>query len=131
MNLFDAQYQKIMESLTPLVLEDEEPISSSLYGRAFKRILNDEEFRTDSTGKKVKIPMGYSYRQGDDGVGIAVPPGEQVKADRRGRLHAVPKGCLFKIGKNGKGLVVAPGEVTHETAEGQLETLKQLSRRRV
>jgi len=88
----------------------------------------EENCQTDTLGHKVDIPIGYSFKIGADGFGIAVGPCDAVKADKVGRIHAVPKGYVLKIGKNGKGVVVAPNEPTRQTKEGQLELLKRLNK---
>jgi len=125
MDLFNTYYQGIMESIVPL-LEDEEPaLPSSLYAKTFKRILNEDAVRIDQTGKKIKIPTSYTFKEGPDGTGIAVGPCDQLKVDRVGRAHTVPRGYIFKIGKNGKGIVLKPGEATRETKGGQIEKIKQ------
>ncbi|RYZ79072.1 MAG: hypothetical protein EOP04_28455 [Proteobacteria bacterium] len=82
-------------------------------------------YRTDKLENKVRIPPGYGFRVGPDGVGVAIGPCDAAKQDRRGRLHSVPRGYELKIGRNGKGLVVAQGDPTTETKDGQIELIKK------
>lgn len=98
------------------------------FTKKFLEVLREDTRQTDKQGRKVEIPLGYSFRIGTDGFGIAVGPCDMVQMDKVGRIHAVPKGFVLKIGKNGKGVVVDPNEPTRQTKEGQLELLKRLNK---
>lgn len=94
----------------------------------FMELLQEgETVRTDKLGNKVKIPPGYTFKEGPDGTGVAIAPCAVPTVDKVGRLHSVPKGYVLKIGKNGKGVVVPQGEGTKETKEGQIQLLKRLN----
>lgn len=130
MNRFDREVEELPKSLSieedsssPLELP---PLGS--YKEKFLKLLREGNTRTDKRGNKVDIPPGYSYQEGPDGVGVAIPPCATTEIDKVGRLHPVPKGYVMKIGKNGKGLVVPQGEPTRQTKEGQLELIKRLKK---
>lgn len=94
----------------------------SLYEKIFKQVLLEEEAsRTDSTGGRVKVPLGYKYKEGDNGKGVAIPPSAKAKQDEVGKLHGVPTGHSLKVGKNGKGIVAPAGEPTTEDEKGQIK----------
>lgn len=84
--------------------------------------------RVDKLGNKVTIDPGYSYKEGSDGVGVAIAPCATPTVDKVGRMHSVGKGYVLKIGKNGKGLVVPSNEGTRETKEGQIELIRRLNK---
>lgn len=88
----------------------------------FKSLLLEKDpKRTDKTGQEVAVPLGYGYKEGDDGKGFAVPPCNTVEKDRVGRLHTKPPGHIMRMGRNGRGIVIPLGEPTTETKEGQIQ----------
>ena len=127
MSDFNRLYKTLMESLS----SENIPLSSlvipkipSFEENFLEALREGATLRTDQLGNQVKIPPGYGFKVGPDGVGVAIGPCDTVKQDRCGKLHSVPKGYALKIGKNGKGIVVAQGESTKETKMGQIELIK-------
>jgi hypothetical protein len=110
-------------------------MKDNLFERTFRKLLCQDTTepllegiteRTDRLGHKVKIPPGYTFKEGPDGFGVAIAPCASASVDKVGRLHSVPKGYVLKIGKNGKGVVVPQGDPTRETKLGQIELIKKL-----
>lgn len=103
--------------------------TTSRFKNHFLEVLREgATVRTDKLGNKVEIPPGYTFKEGPDGVGVAIAPCAVATVDKVGRLHSVSRGYVLKIGKNGKGIVVPQGESTRETKEGQIELLKKLNK---
>jgi hypothetical protein len=101
----------------------------SRFEKHFLEVLREgATVRIDKLGNKVIIPPGYTFKEGPDGVGVAIAPCATPTVDKVGRVHSVGKGYTLKIGKNGKGVVVAQGEGTRETKEGQIELIKRISK---
>ena len=101
---------------------------SSRFEKHFFEVLKEgATVRIDKLGNKVTIPPGYTFKEGPDGVGVAIAPCAIPTVDNVGRMHSVGKGYTLKIGKNGKGVVVPQGEGTRETKEGQIELIKRLN----
>lgn len=102
---------------------------SSRFEKHFVESLSEGAIvRTDKLGNKVTIPPGNTFKEGPDGVGVAIAPCAIPTVDKVGRMHSVGKGYVLKIGKNGKGVVVPQNEGTRETKEGQIELIKRLNK---
>jgi hypothetical protein len=131
MSEFNQLYKTLIESLS----SESIPLSSlvlpnipSFEENFLEALREGATVRTDQLGNRVKIPPGYGFKVGPDGVGVTIDPCDTAKQDNRGRLHSVPKGYVLKIGKNGKGIVVPQGEPTRETKEGQIELIKMFKK---
>lgn len=81
-------------------------------------------FRTDGTGKRIKIPCGAGYRQGKNKRGVVIKPGDSAKEDEVGQMHSVPPCQHLKAGANKKAISVCPGDSTTEK-NGQIMSRKK------
>jgi hypothetical protein len=98
-----------------------------IFERHFIRVLREDcpvTYRTDATGKRVKIPCGAGYRQGKNGLGVVIKAGDTAKEDETGQMHSVPPCQHLKAGSNKKAIPVCPGEPTYEK-NGQIISRKK------
>lgn len=89
----------------------------SIFERNFISLLEEDcpvSYRTDGTGKRIKIPCGAGYRQGKNKRGVVIKPGDTAKEDEVGQMHSVPPCHHLKAGSNKKAIPVCPGESTSE-----------------
>jgi len=103
-------------------------IDMGKFERNFMKVLLEEDcpstYRTDATGKRIKIPCGSGYRQGKNGRGVVIKAGDSAKEDATGQMHSVPPCQNLKSGSNKKAIPVCPGESTYEK-NGQIMKRKK------